>query len=604
MAEITAEQVGRALAEGKVASPTTLEKRVADRLATADSDAALAMASQRTVDWDLQRQINDEQIGLRDKTGKKLRTKEEEERKKRADKVIDIAEDYSKKGYDAMDKLLQKDLLTLVVDAVQTNPVIRQYLDSLKDTDRAAARAQQIAEDILRNPWTRDRVPQLLMERGNLQGLIGEEAGQLEIEIAALESEKLRLEDERTTVEERISTLEDELEEYKPVTKNNNPGRYFLEINNLTNEITSKKQEIDDIDSKIETQRNIISYKSTQMATEKDTTKRANLSVEITNAREEIKRLFANKVKAQSEQALAEAKLKAYEDAQREVEVKLDEQRKYLKEKVNDVIASITKDIDTKKPQVAKLKSERALKESQYVIGLEAIFRDAVLERLSAQIQQAVTQAKDILDKDASEELDKDKKRLREHISRRWLNEGPAGLLKERFSFKRDTINGDYDILMESAIDVTIGPNGNTKTLHLNGPERVLLQILKDSGFTEVDQLRLMQDKTFLDEFSPLVAEKVITMKMMTGGIGLKDAIAITQSSWGPEMVAKAIKGKANIQKQIDDALGAGVINWKGNVESQFKKLFEGGGKLLSKNALLILAILAGLGLFLLLKKH
>src|SRR3989338_6645905 len=116
--------------------------------------------------------------------------------------------------------------------------------------------------------------------------------------------------------------------------------------------------------------------------------------------------------------------------------------------------------------------------------------------------------------------------------------------------------------------------DGSIPTLLLNGAEQTLANVMNRSGMT-VDQVyNLLKDPATRTEMSGTLAQDILTTHLWSGGrLSRGEMVAIHRSEWGKGMVAKAIAGRADIQAQIDAAIGKKVLKWNEELGAQLGKL-------------------------------
>lgn len=601
--QVTPAEVARSVAEGVKGGPTFVD-RVATKVDQVDGEATLNMAAQKTINFDLIREKNNENFGLRNKDGNKVRASgsAEEKRYKEAQKTIDMAEDFHKNGYENMTNArLKSDLLAIAKKAVANDPVLRDYLATLPATT-ANNLAEARAREFLRDPILRDKVVQLLVQRGDITQLIDDNVSKIEIELSQLKESNTKLEAEKKTIVTEIDLLEKEAAEYTSVKKGKTPktGKYDLQKTKLSSEIKTIDDDTADLNDQIETIDSEIDMAKTTMNASRSS------QPERDDARDRWTRSLAEKQKYKKrvnaklgEKTVKEKEIEAIDQKEKEITTKIAEKKKELKEKIEDVISQNTKTISERNPELAKLKSERSLREKDYLLSIQSVFSEAVTDRISAQVKETLAQGKLILEKDAAETKDAREKKVLEDLSKRYFDKD--------FKAKTSNISGDYGELMAAGAEISFSWPETTGGVHtekifLNGAERALAKVLgfnPTGGSTTANKeiYEMIKDPAYREAMAPRVAKEILVAKLWTGHLSKGEVLAIEHSTWGAGMVAQALEGKTNMKGVVDNLIGKDVLNWGDNLKEQLKKLDW------TKMLMILLAIAGLVGGVALLKK-
>ncbi|MBI2641006.1 hypothetical protein HYW87_00195 [Candidatus Roizmanbacteria bacterium] len=592
---VSPEVVQKAVVEPGGMAPESLEQRTADALQKKGQEEALNIAAGRVIDKDSQERAANENIGLRKADGTKDRP-DPSDAKDRYDTSVArqvLHEKFDRVGYEGLNTGEQTVIKKQVKVAILNHPALRDYF--IARGAAADGEAATMAERYLKNPQYRARVKALVVERGEI--ILEDKASAAEIERVRLEKEKTDLAAEKTKAEKAKTDAENDLKEHNPVVDDasapggKRAGKIFEQINSLRTEAATKNAEVKKLQADrqdlTEDLNDLKQDLNLRKAIDQGRVKATSLVVtppDETTLKGEMKKVQGGITKADADilSAQKEAELKtrqadSYETDRQRLTQELKDAKTKL-DQIEEQIKTNDKDLTTKTAQANTLKAEKERLEKEYVKGIQDIFADAGRERVDALMKESAKQASELMQAEATKETDARKKRLDEHLARRWLD--------AKNNFDKTRITSDRAELMKPAADIAI----DGETFYLNGAEQALVVALRGSGFTEPQIREMMKDTAFVSTNSATVAQEILTYSFLTGGLSQKDVIAIAKSTWGKGMVDKALTGRDDLRKAVDTALGKGAIKWSESVFEQIKHNW--------KWLFLILAILAAVGIF------
>jgi hypothetical protein len=568
-----------ALIKGAKATNTEAQE-LADSLSTNLSAEQVLQKAASIPDFETGRSVVDANTSRKDKDGKTTRSTEEDKLKKSGEDAIKYGKELYLKGYEKMTADGKRYVREKVAANFLTHPSLRDMFKDLPGgTSTANYWSENMARRYLKDPRYKDSLAKFVSGQMGTEKILEDAVSTLEVELTLIKEENTKLEKEKTTVKTEISNHGKELKKYDTsVTK---PGEYAKQATKLDGEIDAANQKIADYDMDLSDLKDTRENIRAQMQSAKTPTERDALGKQLKNAQRDIRDAQVAKTKEQSNLAVKTAQREAFETNKKQTEDKLEERKKYLKEKIEDIIAKNDKSMVEKNPKLASLQAERILNMKKYINELEGVFGSAANELLEAEMAKAAGHLQTTTNEKSTKATnERDKKIL----------EKSATLFFRNNKLDKGNIQSYKDVLMTEATEIKLkDEKGKEHKLLLNGAEKALNKLMIDSGISEADRYKNFQDKTFVDTQSKDIAKSIIAHKFMVGGFSKNEMRFIVEgTTWGRGLVAEALQQKDNINKELQEAFGANGKLFRSG------EWLKGSGKWI----LAAIAILIALGIF------
>lgn len=597
--EIRGAQEAVARRPGRVAG--SVEDQVVVSLQNKNADEALNMAAGRTLDFPAIRKLVDSNLGYKDAAGNQVQNAREAAMKARADAMVDIYDRYlNTADYNALAPADKTALVNAVSGALLSEPGMSSYFASMTPAN-AAIEARRMAGEYLRDPAFRGKVKELLTQKADITKPLPDQVSKVKAESDAANAEEARLRAEKATLDGNVAAKQAQMNQYIDY-RNPAPPPPLLRGAQLT-ALETARANVATAEGQIQNiERNIIPNHERQLAKFQE---ELNIAMQVAanpalaaamgpqrpivqiradiTARDGLintqRAILAGHINTRETN---NAQITTITEAKTRVENELNK-LEADKKKMDTDYAKAQKDQTDKNREFTRLQAEKQLQEENFVASIGEILGDAVADRVKGELSAARAKVKELDQKAAEGQVDKDRKPLQELMAERNFD--------AKGNPDRTQIQQDWNVLMAPVRTYVINDGaGNNVTLQLNGQDQALYRyLLATPGLTPADRFRLMQDKKFIEEMGPKVAEKIVVDKLLGGGgITKAEVIRIQRSSWGAGMVDRAITNRDAIKKAVDNAAGKGALDWKGNLAEQLKKLDW-------KKFMLILLIIAGL---------
>lgn len=623
-----------AMARTPGAAAGTVQAGLIEDMNNGLAQAGLEKAAMRTPSFPAIRSLEVNNIGHRDNLGNIVPVGNEPNLLITATSRINLLEDFINNGFDHMGAN-QATILQEVRTAIEASPEMSSRFAALIANGQQAqvtAEASRMAQEYLRDPNFRGTVVELLMRRADLSHPIADNVSEIAIKLADLQAERTRITQvggEQPIAVANETGAQNRLNQYQedpnpPANGQPNNGRFYNEIiqhttardtaqNNATNietnlipgheatlqQYRNQEQDIREIRNTYVPRNHLnpnydpanlqpgvnqyltadeymagIGLPTMPQLRNSITTEEANLRtarINLATERNNVTRETSRITQLNEERSRAELALKDAQAKRADIDAR---------------VAKLDKDINEQTARYNKTQAEKELQETKWVTELDAIITEATAQRLHEELPSVAQMAKTRLEKDAADAKTNYEKRFLERLTQRYFD--------GRFEPQTQNINGDFAALMASARDLQFtvpdtspgAAAGATRnvTVFLDGSGLALARAL---GYSDVvpgetpalrgQRMQRIYDQVNNAEFktsmSSRVAQEILTARLMTGHLSKAEVQAIEKSSWGPGMVAKALEGKVGLQKTIDGLVGKGVLDWRGNLGEQLKKL-------------------------------
>ncbi len=427
MSETTSETVASA-STTKISGeqPSQIDSPVESLLEeiSASSDSLMVMAGEAPPSSEILTALTQANIGRSGENGQ--RTPAEEERVKRATEHCEI---YGQilRGENIDQLAKNKIVQTAIESLISASPALKAEYDRL-----GASQQTEYRVNLLRHPKVKEQIAKLLSERAGPSSVIEDETSRLREEHQAKEEEKTGLEEEIQRLEGEISQIETQLTNLR---KGENGEDLDLDqvatvseaaLQNASSQVQQAQKSLERIRRDLsETQTSIDrlfpSTRTTTTDQQKSTTdeitalqnRRTDLETALKAAEEDLKKAQEKEDKARLAKALADTKKQQRE----ELEQKLADKRQELSTKkqslqqVNSELAEISLEL-------AQAKTEREIKEEQYVSGLESILREALAEAINSDIEEFLKKQDEIEQKQAEQAKTQAERAARQKVAR------------------------------------------------------------------------------------------------------------------------------------------------------------------------------------------
>lgn len=496
-----------------------------------------------------------DEIGIeRDNAGKKVLTKEEEERFDRADKAARLAKKVIEQGYDKTKFTPEEQaiLSDAIRDKIRANPFLLTEFRSLT-TDQKTAEIERRLKD-----------PKFLADLSeNVNGLLSpdkkllDEQQIIDREIDVKEKEDKKTEEQAAIGEftTKSANIDTALKEFD--SSSVPPGIKSVELKTLLSASATVQAELMMWKDTLEEARAELSEanndRQTLLSTRQD---RTGTEAKIQTKKDEIKR-------AQKEVDSRQNKLDRIKQLQTE--------EASLKDKKIEAEKNIrTKDIDLKKAdwelgkaqrRLDGLKREREYEEEDLASNLKNVFSETADKYIGDEIQAIESKVNAELEETKKKESDTNKKAMYDEMGKRW--EGKINKKKAEEDFADLKVNGP-EPLMKRLL----------QRVEVEDP----IRHIKVRAYTD-DQINALlldkSDESYYKKMEPEVVMQLLSRKILSGGINTDDVNTILYAKWGGEgMIKKAMEKNKAASEEVEKIVGEKSAN-----PGFMKKLWESGRK-------------------------
>lgn len=570
---------------------TPIEAQILQSCRDKHAEEGLKIMAGKDLDAPVAKSVANGNLGYKDAAGNQVKNPNERAWRNRANSQIDLMDRYLTRDWATLvnaDKIL---LVNQVANGLLTDPSMASRFATMAPA-QAQIEARRIAEDYLRDGTYRAKAKEQFLQKLDPTKPLNDNLNAARAEFDKATAEELRLRPLKAALDAETTAKEAQAKEYREKPNPMPPppmimGTEQAKLETAKTAVAVREAQIQNIDTAIipKHEANIRTLEqelqnSVQVATA-PAANRAALSAALGNPRppgalraaitteqNNINTARANREAAVTALETNKVRVTSIQEAQQRVDTEL-KQLKADKTKMDGDYLKATGEVTDKQRAFNKLYAESQTVEENWVKSLEGTLGELGQERVRAEIDIARAKYRELAEKEASGQVDKDKKPILELIAERNIDaQGKPD---------KTQIIQDYRDLLGRAVTVHVGPAppGGADML-LNGEQQALLKYIQAivPPPSQADQLRLMQDKTFTAEMGPKVAQKIIFDKMTKGGGLTKGEIErIRTSTWGPGMVAKAIAEKGIAQAELDAALGKGALTKGEQLIDQLKKM-------------------------------
>lgn len=562
-------------------------------------EASLNIAANRESNIGIQTGLREASLGFIDATGTRQVDAARDTRTRTRQELYD---EFSKKSFDALTTAQKNLLLDDASEAIKNLPGMASHFASLPAGTNIDVLARQAAEDRLKtDPSFKKAITDLFLERTDPAKPIEDKVTAALAKEAELKKQRDALESQNDNLKNEVSQKERRLKEHQvhiPGRGGGREGTVYREILTLKADVSTKQSEIDSLDTDI-TQLNAelsgltdelrisqaFATGNTRLPAGTPTPRSvADINSEITAKKTEITTSKSDLNRKRGEMEEGKKKVDSLEAERTKLEDTLDALKKEQK-KAEDDFNKVDGAYTSQQAEVRKLQAVKVLTEEAWVQSLESITKEATITYINKELNDALAKVKTLQEERVKETNAGGKKKFFEYEKDQYIGlDGKPN---------KAVIRADRLSLMRAGADVvlTIGtpPHTTTETLHnLDGAEQTLVDVMRRGAMNDTEIFDLLKDPATRSEMAGTLAKDILTTYLWSGQkLTRAEVIRIGRSDWGKGMVDKAIAGRADLQAQIDNAIGKGVLNWKENLKGQLGKLEWG-------KFLLILLIIAG----------
>ncbi len=571
----------------------------------ARQESGLNIAANRESNPGILSGLRDQNIGYTDENGVK---QEDTVRKDRAEKRQVLYDEFSKKNYDDLTGAQQDLLVVDAANAIKNLPGMAGHFASLPPGTNIDTLAEEMAVERLRNdPNFKKGIIDLFLDRNDPSKPIEDKVTSAVAKEEELKKQRDTLEEQNDNLKDEITKKEKRLKEHQVHISGRGGGRegtVYREILDAKAEAATKQSEIDALDLDVTQLTGELSglndelrvaqafaTGNTRLPTGAPTPRSpADVNAEITTKKGDIQTKKSQISTKRGEMEERKKKVDSLEAERTKLEDSLETLKKEQK-KAEDELNKVDGSYKSQQAEVRKLKALKVLAEESWVQSLESITREATITLINNELKEALVKVKVLQEERAKEQTDGGKKKFWEYEKQQYV--APDGKPNKAI------INADRVSLMRAGTEYQFTlANGNVEKIFLNGAEQTLVDVMVRGGMTNDEIYNLVKDPVNRTEMSTTLAQDILTTHLWSGGrISRGEIVAIHRSDWGKGMVAKAIAGRADLQAQIDAAIGKGVLNWHEDILAQLGKIDW------AKFALILLIVAGGFTLYSMLKK-
>ncbi len=551
-------------------------------------DLDKSLEATKPVNSDRARKLIDRNVGTDvDAKGERLWNKKaDREARKKLQGLEEVAREMTEEG--GIDKLIaagkESQVIELAEIALTADPDMALLLPD-KATDPVARKEEIIA--FLKQPGMAQKIKAEYNARFKEDAKLADEVSPAKEALRrAQEAEKLK-KDALDKNKKDSGTNTSELEQFDPgKTKALKLEKLTTDLPTIESDLELSQYNLDTVSKEIDR----LKLARINVIAKDPTADISALDIEIT-AKEAERIKYAGEVKGYKAQIKEKEDL---ETEKRNLEVtkkRLEEEAPTLEEQLRGATAERI----TKKLELDEKLDERTDQEQAFADSVRNIITQAVAK----QVRENLTLGKKVQDEELqkleSETVDQIEKAFYRTLRTRYEEPRKPGFVmsnKGETQPNKVNINQDYeDLVSLDPVDPITGKGG--------GPKVVMRRLLAESLMSTVpdpaERARIidekMKDPTFVSETTSTMVETIVAAKLRIGK--LKPAeVRTVMDKWGEDMIGKARTKNANLDKQLAQLTGEGVID-----KTLFRKLSD--SKLLRILMLLLLGgvAIAGLGI-------
>jgi hypothetical protein len=221
------------------------------------------------------------------------------------------------------------------------------------------------------------------------------------------------------------------------------------------------------------------------------------------------------------------------------------------------------------KQNLYALRNERGIKEEEFVSAIERVVEDGVEKHIEGITSRAESELREMLRENAEKAKTLRDRAISSGLETRFFKGGKV----DRAQIKRD-----WDTITSS------------------NPDSIVEDLLRREGMTPSEISDAMADEDFVKQARADVASAVAKMHLLRGGwfgregkVSTDEILKFGQSEWGRDVIENGIRGRDDMKKQIDEAIGKGVVDAKGRLTEKFRNMPAG-------DMLKLLMIVLGVG--------